>query len=488
MREVMVRLQNVTLTAGGEKYLDNMNFYMLKGEIMGFIASKGKGRGEFIELLQKNSPIEQGRVFFNGEQVNSYLHSPGDRNKVCVIGKKSSLIEGVSVTDNLFVIRKGFKKFIIRDQVLREQSKRLSGELGLTVSLDKNVNQFTTLERCDAELLKGCLMGCELFILIDPGEFLVQRELERLYERIRGLRDRGIAILYVCNHHEEAFEIADRVSLYSSGRIKKVFEQAEMTDGAIAPYILSFDEFQTKKIRPDTNKLLEFVNVHSKNVDGLSFSVKEGECVTVLDTDNFYAEEAVRILIGEEAVLDGTIFYGGRPYHPQKERDFLKNGIAVIPENPIQTYLFQEQSYMENLTFLLDKKLGRSRIKGSYLKSVRQEYRERSKGGIDETDIRNLDIHQLYGLVYFRVLLYHPKLAVLVQPMAYGDMLCRRCILELIQMLKDGGITVLILAGSISDNLHVSDRLAVLKNGKAMLELDNSDPPIQKILPFFPLS
>lgn len=474
MKEEIVRFQNVTLTAGGEKYLDNMNFYMLKGEIMGFVASRGKGRGEFIELLQKNSPIEHGRVFFDGKLVNSYLHSPGDQNKVCVIGKKSSLIEGLSVTDNIFVIRKGFKKFVINDQVLRGQLLRLSKELGLSVGLDKSVSRFTTLERCEVEILKAYMMGCELVVLIDPGEFLVQRELERFCERVRELKEKGMAFLYVCNHHEEAFRIADRVSLYSSGRIKKVFEKTEMTDESIAPYIMSFDVFEQKRIQSDAVKKLEFVDVYSRNVEGLSFTVKEGECVTVLDTDNSYAQETVQILTGEEPMLSGMILYDGKPYVPQKERDFLKKGIAVIPENPTKTYLFPDQTYLENLAFLLDKKLGKSIIKGSYLKSIRREYEELSMGGIDAMDLRKLDIRQLYGLVYFRVLLYRPQMAVLVQPLAHGDMICRRYILDLIQMLKDAGITVLILAGNVSDNLYVSDRLVVLKNGRSMLEF-NSD-------------
>ncbi|MEG2870209.1 MAG: sugar ABC transporter ATP-binding protein, partial [Clostridium sp.] len=109
-----------------------------------------------------------------------------------------------------------------------------------------------------------------------------------------------------------------------------------------------------------------------------------------------------------------------------------------------------------------------------FLKSVRQEYKELAMGGIDETDINRLDIRQKYGLVYFRVLLYHPQLVILVQPVAHGDMICRRYVLELIHRLKDAGITVLILAGSISDNLYVSDRLVVLKNGKSIVEF-NSD-------------
>lgn len=474
MREEIVRFQNVTLPALGDRYLDNMNFYMLKGETMGFVAARGKGRDEFIELLCKNTPIEYGRIFIGGKLVNSYLHSPGDENRVYCIGKKSSLIEALSLTDNVFVIRKGFRKFVIKDQVLRKQIIMLSEELGLAVSLDKNVKQFTPLERCEVEILKAYMLGSELIILTDLSDFLGQRELELFHERLIGLKQKGMAFLYVCNHHEEVFKVADRVSLYSSGRIKKVFEKAEMTDEAIAPYIMKFSELSTRRRQQESEIRLEFREVFSKRVRGLSFNVKEGECLTILDTDNRAAEEIVKILTGEEPVISGQIMYGGTVFEPGKGGDFIKKGIAVIPENPTKTFLFPEQSYMENLTFLLDQKLNKSILRNVYLKSVRQEYAELSNGGIDARDISNLDIRQKYGLVYFRVLLYRPRLAILVQPAAYGDMFCRRYILELINMLKEAGITVLILAGSISDNLYVSDRLVVLKDEKSIGEF-NSD-------------
>lgn len=474
MKEEIVRFQNVTMTAGGDKYLDNMNFYMLRGEIMGFIASRGKGRDEFIELLMKNTPIEYGRIFMGGKQVNSYLHSPGDQNKVYLIGKKSGLIQGLSVTDNIFVIRKGFRKFVINDSVLQKQSVLLAKELGLNISLDKNVKQFTPLERCEVEILKAYMMGCELIVLVDLSDFIGQRGLELFHERIQGLKKKGMSFLYVCNHHEEAFRISDRVSLYSNGRIKKVFERPEMTDEAIAPYIMEFDVYHSRRKQTDDNKKLEFQNVFSKKMNGLSFTVKDGECVTVLDTDNIATEEIARIMTGEEPVLSGRIFYNGLPYNPSREKDFLKRGIAIVPENAAKTFLFQEQSYMENLTFLLDKKLGKSMLRRSFLKSVRQEYMELSMGAIDEMNISRLDVKQQYGLVYLRVLLYHPQIAVLVQPVAHGDMICRKHILELIHRLKDAGITVLILASTISDNLYISDRLVVLKNERTIVEF-NSD-------------
>lgn len=467
MKEEIVRLQNVTMASGGERYLDNLNFYMLRGEIMGLIAARDKGRDEFIELLQRNLPIEYGRVYLGGRQVNSYLHSPGDQNRVFVISKKSSLIESLSVTDNVFVIRRGFRKFVVNDQVLRGQLLRLAGELGLSIRLDKGVKEFTPLERCEVEILKAHMMGCELIVLIDASDFVGQTELERLHERIRRLAGKGLSFLYICNHHEEAFVIADRVSLYSNGRIKKVFERDEMTDAAIAPYIMAFGAYQTRKRPPDENRKLEFRDVCTRHVRGLSFCVREGECVTVLDTDNIATEEIARILTGEEAVESGGIWYEGKPYFPQKQKDFLGNGIAVIPENPTKTFLFAEQTYLENLTFLLDRKLKKSVLKKTYLKSVRREFEGLSMGAVDETDISRLDIRQLYGLAYHRVLLYRPRLAVLIQPLAHGDMVCRHHILELIHGLCKAGVTVLILAGSISDNLHVSDRLVVLKDGVA---------------------
>lgn len=470
MIEEILRMENITYQAGQEVMIDNLNLYMFGGEIMGLIATDAKGRDELISLICQNLPIRFGRVWFGGKLVNNYIHSDGSYNKVYVISEKSQLIEALSVEDNIFVMRKGFKKYVINNRVLRNQVKRLFEQMEVDVPLKRRVTELTVLERCMVELLKARLMGCRLIVLYNLSNFLSLHELKKFQDVILQYCGLGLSFLYVGNHHQEVFKISDRTALFEDGRIIKIFEKHDMNDEAIQPYIIPFESPEGKRRIPDGTGILRFDQVFTENLRGLSFSLRKGECLTLLDMDNRVLEDIQDILKKELEPSKGIVTVEDRVYKKDGGRDFLDSGIAVIPSDPTETFLFKEMNYMENLTFLLDRKLRASILKGSYIKSVHDEYMKLTGPCIDSRDIRFIDEKEKYGLVYYRIHLLHPKIAVCVQPMARGDMFCRRYVLERIRDLQKIGISVLILTSSLTDCLEVANRLLIVKDGTAAAE------------------
>lgn len=98
------------------------------------------------------------------------------------------------------------------------------------MDLEKRVENLTELERCFVELGKALLSGCHLIIVDNPANYLSQYELFEFQQMLKKIRKEGISVLYVGNHHQELFKIADRTALFSDGHIYKVFERDEMTD------------------------------------------------------------------------------------------------------------------------------------------------------------------------------------------------------------------------------------------------------------------
>ncbi|MFT4004585.1 MAG: hypothetical protein QM683_02625 [Lacrimispora sp.] len=190
----------------------------------------------------------------------------------------------------------------------------------------------------------------------------------------------------------------------------------------------------------------------------------------ILDNDNQTWEPLVKVLSGCSGMEGGRIYLDGKSFAGEEPTDFLMEGVAVIPDDPAETFLFRDMTYMENLTFLLDRKLPMGNIKRSHIRSVRNEYLPRTGPCIDAGKIDSLSLKEKYGLAYYRVHLLHPKVAVCVQPLAKGDMYCRRYVLDLIQELKNSGISVLILTSNLADNMDVSDRMMVLQDGKIAAE------------------
>lgn len=475
MRKELLRMDHVSLIQNGDALLDNLNFQMFAGEIMGLVAGHNRGYDQLIQLLCRNLPISFGTVWYDGRTVNSYSHSDGSPNRVCVIEQMSHLVEGLSVVDNLFVLRKGFKKYFINERILREQAEGFFRENSLEVNIRKRVSALTPLERCLTELGKALLIGCKLVIVDNPGNFLSQYELLHFQDMLRTVKKNGVSVLYIGNHHQEVFRIADRTSLFFNRRIIKVFERDEMTDAQISPYITDW-YIPGAQTTPDQGEgILHFHNVHTRNLHGLRFVLHRAECLTILDMDNRIAEDVLALLTGTGECLRGRITLEHEPYPLKRAMGYLDAGIAVIPQDCIKSMLFLNRSYMENLTFLLDRKMHQSILPGKVYRSIRNEYRPLVGDFIDESLAANLPLAEQIALAYYRIQLFHPRVLVCIQPLAKGDMYIRLRILALLREILKSGTAVLIITANVSDTLMISDRLLVIENGVCAAAYDKRE-------------
>ena len=475
MRRELLRMDHVSVTANGELLLDNLNFQIFAGEIMGLLPCNYKGCDQLIDLICVNSPISFGSVWYNGGTVNSYSYSDGSANKVSVIGQESHLVEALSVVDNIFVLRKGFKKYFINEKVLRSQTERFFEEKGIRLDVRKRVSALTSLERCLIELGKALLSGCKLIIIDKPDNFLSQHELPEFQRMLREVRNEGAAILYIGNHHQDVFRIADRTSLYSDGRIVKIFEKSEMTDQMMAPYIREWFSQNRSADQEYEDGVMHFHRVKAGSLDGLGFVLHKGECLTLLDMDNRIAEDIQELLTGQQECADGWITLEHERYTPEQAEKYLEAGVAVIPKDSAVRLLFPDRTYMENLTFLLDRKLKKSLIPSRIQRSIHEEYRELVGDDIDEKNINALPLEQQLTLVYYKMQLLHPKVMVCVQPLAKGDMYCRLKILKLLRGILKQGTAVLIITANVSDTLDISDRLMVVEEGRCAVSYDKKE-------------
>ena len=465
MRKEVVRLENVSQQLDGDYYLKDINLYILEGEIVGFITSEAKGKRELIQILEKNIPITYGKVYVNNRMVNSYAHSSLQENKVYVISQQSTLVSDLTVYDNLFVLRKGFRQNILNKKILRSQTARIMKEFGLEIKPETVAMYLKPIDRCLVELIRAHLSGCGLVILNDCNNFLGNDDIQRLQVMIGKLCQRQMAFLYMGNHHEDVFKVSHRSVLFANGQIKKIFVQNEMDDEHIDPYIIKFPTASSETVEERKEEVLKLEDLEYHNLRGLNLSVRKGECVTILDNDNNVINDFLDVLTKGEKPSSGDIWLKGKIYTPKMSRNFLLNGVGVIEDDPVHTMIFPELSVIENLAFLLDRKIDCTVVKKRYYESVEEEYYPLIGEAIREVDVQELQYEDLYKLVYYRMHLYHPDLVVCVAPFAHGDMNCRQIICRLIQQLKEIGISVILLQVNISDSMAVADRLYVVHEG-----------------------
>ncbi len=473
MRRELLRLDRVTVMREGVPLLDSLSMHLFAGEIVGLIPLNAQGLEELLELIGRNVPLHYGYVWFDERPVNDYRREHAGVNQVAVLEKRSRLIGAMNAPENIFVVRGGMRKYLIDDRTLADQLSRLCAELGIEIPAETPVEKLPLFIRWTVELLRAVVAGAKLVIVRDIGGIAGPVDLSRIHRLIRHYAARGLTFLNVCTHHEEVFSLCDRALLMKDGRIVRTLTRDRMTDEVMRHFTRSFVRFEpdapgAKEHRPPetgARTVLRVERVRERSVRNLSFGLREGECAVLLDQDDSLLGPFAGLFRDGRPPETGRITIDGVPVRAADRR------YAFIDEKPVRSTLFPDLSYLDNLCFLADRRLRWFWTRRRFRQSVRREYYPLVGPVIDAPSLSGLTLHDLYELVYHRVLLQKPRLAVCLQPFAGIDMYQRFRLVELIETLRRRRIAVLILSVNLSDSLQVADRLLVARNGAIEREL-----------------
>ncbi len=489
MKEEILGMDHVTTDDPELTNLDNMTLHIFKGEITGLLPVNEQGRKKLLEVMCRNVPLHYGRVYIGGRLVNSHLKSDRASNRVCVISGKNRLVRDLTVCDNLFVLRRGFRQYVLDRWILCQQAERFLRQSGLEIAPDMMADQANELERVVIELVRAIVQRADLIIFDEISSFLSVQDVLRLHEMMRFYVKEGFSFLYLGNHHEDVISFCDRVLVMKNGYIIKVLRDKDMTDREILQ-IAGSEEYpelymQLERMAPlkqaksasgaQGPPALEFRNVSNNHLRHLSFQVRPGECVVLLDRGMLPAGETLSLLKGQNDAWEGEIICDGKVLTNKKKFRLPCESAAVIEEYAHTSMIFPHMTFLENLCIMADRKLSSVLLRKRIMKSVRREYADVFGDDIDATDMRSVSRENKYALVYYRYAMLRPKVLFCVRPFTGADMYLRRHILTLIQKLKQRGIAVVILTTALADSHFAADRLLILDKGELVCELHRDD-------------
>ena len=493
MKQEILRMERVCCREQGVTQLDGFNLSILAGEIVGLLPVNSHGLTTLLRLLQRNTPLHYGYVYYKERQINTWREFKKRNNRFGLIQSESCLVEGLTAADNIFVLRPGFRKWLLRPRIFREQLAPFLEGIGISIPADAYIEELTDFERVVVDVLKSVVAGCKLIVLRDISADICETELEKIHLLLKHYAKDGISFLYIDYHFEELQQICDKVALMSNGRIIKILQGESLTPESLYAYTgayigkvrqqIRLHELGKSKggylfqVRNTSGSLrgmingLSFTDGHNRlepeasslrgMINGLSFTVAPGECVVLQNVDVQIFGELLALLSGETLPENGEILLDGKPAGFE-----MGGNIAVIQELPTKTMIFNELSYFDNLCFLLDRRLPEIWRDNSVREGVRREYAEILGHDIFDMRVDALSEAQKYDLIYARVVMQHPKVVFCVQPFRQADMELRMHIMDHMQMLLDKGMALVILAVNLADSLSLADKLIRIRRDK----------------------
>ena len=462
MRREIFRMERVTYKEAEVTRLEDFNLQIYEGEIMGMVPFNGYGMSDFLELLQTNIPIYDGYIYYNGELVNSWKKSSGMHNRIGVIQAKSSLVETMTITDNVFVMRPGFKQELIRTKLLNRQLQPFLKEIGIEIPADTRIENLSVFQRIVIELLRAVVMGSHLIVLEEVGALISYGELEQLHEIIRHYAAKGFSFLYICPHFEEVNNICDRAAMLTNGRIWKVVSKDMMSREVREVY------YYTREYDKMVRSHLKKRELNEKKPEEILKWKSYSEAVGKEISFPIYRGEYLAIQIHESRIL-------------QEMSDALCEKfsgdakVSVIQESPTVSMIFPELDYTDNLCMALSRRMGNLWRNHKIRHNIRKEYGPKLGDEVFEMPVDSLSEKQKYQLVYSRVMLQNPQIVFCIRPFKGADLTHRMVIWKLLEEFLEKGITVVDLSLNLSDSLSLADRFLLIQTNGCVREIKKEE-------------
>ncbi len=476
MRRELLRMEDVSLCGHGQQLLNSYSMSLNAGEILGVFSTHATVKDALVRLIAGQIGAQAGRMYLSGEASpfeESDLHR---RRKVGVIHAARTLIDVLSVSENIFVIRKGVKAGVIDGPLLDIQAQQLIDEFGMTIAPDTLVRNLSDVDRCCLEVLKAIALGAQIVVFKDLSSFLPDSSIERLLEFAGRLKARGIAFLMVESSVGTLARYADRVVVIKNGRNFWTFEGGAFSDDALKTCFARKREpahqegvWQLPQTANERREVLVFDHVSSGVLDDLSFSLLEGEELCILDQAGKGIEEVRALLSGERRPNDGRIIAGGVQFTARNAWQALDQKVAFVAESPADSMVFRDISAIENLCLPSSRKAGGFWLNPMYLASCLKEY-----GPFFEPDALSkypddLSVQDLHKLVYCRWHLYKPGVVVCIKPYSSVDKTLEEISAAFIDKLLKKGIAVLILTSSASEAESARRKISINQKNAPLL-------------------
>jgi simple sugar transport system ATP-binding protein len=467
---------------------DDVTFLVQKGEIHALVGENGAGKSTLVNILYGLLHPDSGSIAVNGQPA--HFTGPGDAidHGIGMVHQHFMLVPPLTVAENVVLGREPSKGGFIDIDRANKTVRDLSEKYGLKVDPTAKVETLSVGIEQRIEIIKVLYRGAEILILDEPTAVLVPQEVDELFEILRSLKAQGKTIIFITHKLQEVMAISDRVTVMRRGKVVDTVATEEISKQEIATMMVGRQvlfRVERKDAEPG-EEVLKVEDLHALDnkqlpaLRGISFSVRKGEVLGIAGVEGNGQTELVEVLTGLRKAEKGVAKLDGLQVTNFDPRRVKEKGIGHIPEDRHRRGLILDYTVAQNTVLGIHyrtpyvKRLGLDVINFTPIK-------EKAERLIGEFDIRPPDQKNLAGnlsggnqqkVIVAREFDQDPKCLVAAQPTRGIDVGSIEFIHERLLQARDEGKAVLLISADLEEILSLSDRIAVIYEGKIVGIMD----------------
>ncbi|MEW2560787.1 sugar ABC transporter ATP-binding protein [Streptomyces griseorubiginosus] len=472
----LVEAQGVVKRYGPTTALADGRLTVLPGESHALVGRNGAGKSTLVSVLTGLQAPDEGTVRFDGELAPPLADRDAWRGKVACVYQKPTVVPELTVAENLFINRQPLHRGFISWRSLKKEAAELLDTWDVRVDPDARTADLKVEDRQMVEIARALSFGARFIVLDEPTAQLDNREIERLFDRMRALQDSGVTFLFISHHLQEVYEVCQTVTVLRDARWITTAPVADMPRAALVEAMAGetvAEQQQAVRTREmDAPVLLDARGLTSDAYQDVDLTVRRGEVVGLAGISGSGKVELAETFTGLHTPSGGTARLDGRPLPFGDVQASLRAGVGFVPRDRHAQGLVFGMTIGDNATLSVLDRLGR-----------RGFVRTERKRGFATALIDRLDIHaegpdqpvsDLSGgnaqkVVMARALASDPRLLVLINPTAGVDVKSKESLLARVDTAREDGTAVLVVSDEL-DDLRRCDRVLVLFHGRVVAE------------------
>ena len=477
----VLRADHISKSFGPIEVLSSISLDLQAGEVHAVIGENGAGKSTLMRILSGHLTPTKGSLHLDGQPIVFSGPVEAEGKGIVLVHQEILLAQDLTVAQNLFLGRELRRYGFVDDRAMRERTRAVLDELGVSIDPDRVVGRLSIADRQLVQIARALLVPHKVVAFDEPTAVLTPIEAESLFQIIRRLRSQGVAVLYISHRLNEVKAVADRVTVLRDGRLITTRDIEGLEPLEMARLMVGRDMSKLYPEKPATASDQTILTVRDMSVPGYvenaSFTLRRGEILGFGGLIGAGRTELFEGLVGLRP-SQGAVTLDGSKVHFSDAREAMAAGVVYLSEDRKGKGLLLQQNLRVNLTLAALEKFTR----GSFIDVAGEERTldEAIKDFDIRTRRRDLLAGQLSGgnqqkLLLAKMMLIEPRIVIIDEPTRGVDIGTKEQIYRFIATLAQQGRSVVVISSEMQELIGLCHRVIVMRNGQVAGEVEQAD-------------
>ncbi|HSR30173.1 MAG TPA: sugar ABC transporter ATP-binding protein, partial [Anaerolineae bacterium] len=461
----LLRMEGIYKAFPGVQALDDVDFEVYPGEIVGLVGENGAGKSTLVKIVSGVYSLDDGAIWLNGKQVEPRTPQEAQELGISTIYQELALIPHLTVGENVFLNREPRRIAalgMVDFRRMNQEAEEILHDLGAEISATTLVRDLPVATQQMVEIAKAVSQNASLILMDEPTSALSSKEVDALFAMMRRLKERGVPVVFISHRLEEILKVVDRIIVMRDGRRVGDLTASEATEEGIIRLMVGRDVAMFPKEEAEVGApVLEVRNLSGDGIRDVSFEVRKGEIVGMAGLVGAGRTDVARLLCGVDRLTSGEIWIEGKQRKINSPADAVEYGIGWVPEDRKQHGLLLSMDVKQNTTMPILKRIS-NRLGIIQVKREREITQHYVKALSIATPSISQIVNNLSGgnqqkVVLAKWLSSEPKLLIMDEPTRGIDVGAKAEVHALMSRLAQQGIGILMISSEMPEIIGMSD-------------------------------